>query len=347
MTTKTVALPAFMVFTLGHLAEHAIQAYQFFVLHWSRSQAMGLLGMWYPRAMMGEWLHYGFAIVMLVGMWLLRKQFTGAARQYWRVATVFQFWHHFEHAILLYQCQTHQFWFGRHIQTSVGQIWFPRLELHLFYNLLVFVPMAAAMFFYLFRQKPERVVAVPSLDPSWTTRLVRADEMTREDTDIWQQIYDPQAAGLYNAQQQIFYPGMGLEDAIAMPPDFHTEAEARAFARRVQRSALVKKLYPKFAAFRDLTVVFTDLPRWISAQTDNAYPFEIQIGSTGWSRQKRTLLHELAHVVDNVEFNHRTSKDGHGPAYAGIYLKLLKEFVGDTAADALAAQFKLSHVRAV
>jgi hypothetical protein len=142
------ALLGFLAIVLFHWAEHIVQAYQFFVLRWSRPMSMGLLGMYYPWLMKSEVLHYGFALVMLIGLWVLRKGFTGTSYKWWMAAFWIQFWHHFEHLILFYQAQTHRFWFGGTVPTSVGQIWIPRIELHLIYNLLVFVPMVCAMYYH-------------------------------------------------------------------------------------------------------------------------------------------------------------------------------------------------------
>ena len=144
------ALLAFTAFVLFHWMEHIGQAYQFFVLHWSRQMSMGLLGMYYPWLMKTEALHYGFALVMLIGLWVLRKGFTGTSYTWWMVAFWIQFWHHFEHFILFYQAQTHQFWFGGSVPTSVGQIWISRIELHLIYNALVFIPMVVAMYYHVY-----------------------------------------------------------------------------------------------------------------------------------------------------------------------------------------------------
>src|SRR5438128_5894541 len=119
------ALQFFMAIVLFHWAEHIVQAYQAFVLHWPRPMAMGILGMYYPWLMKTEVLHYGFAVVMLIGLWVLRKGFTGTSYKWWMVAFWIQFWHHFEHFILFYQAQTHRFWFGGSVLTSVGQIWIP------------------------------------------------------------------------------------------------------------------------------------------------------------------------------------------------------------------------------
>jgi hypothetical protein len=144
------ALLSFMVVVLFHWAEHIVQAYQVFVLHWPRPMSMGIVGMYYPWLMKSEILHYGFALVMVVGLWVLRKGFTGESRTWWMIAFWIQFWHHFEHFILLYQAQTGHFWFGGKVPTSVGQIWIPRVELHLFYNAIVFIPMVVAMYYHVY-----------------------------------------------------------------------------------------------------------------------------------------------------------------------------------------------------
>jgi hypothetical protein len=142
------ALWGFLAIVLFHWLEHIVQAYQFFVLHWSRAMSMGLVGMYYPWLMKSEVLHYGFALVMLIGLWVLRKGFTGSSYKWWMVAFWIQFWHPFEHFILFYQAQTQHFWFGGSVPTSVGQIWIPRIELHLIYNALVFIPMVVAMYYH-------------------------------------------------------------------------------------------------------------------------------------------------------------------------------------------------------
>jgi hypothetical protein len=118
-----VAVQGFMAIVLFHWFEHIVQAYQFFVLRWSRPMSMGFLGMYYPWLMKSEVLHYGFALVMLAGLWMLRKAFTGTSHTWWMIAFWIQFWHHFEHFILFYQAQTQHFWFGGAVPTSVGQIW--------------------------------------------------------------------------------------------------------------------------------------------------------------------------------------------------------------------------------
>src|SRR6478672_9436002 len=78
-----VALRTFMVIVLLHWAEHVVQAYQFYVLHMPRPMSMGLMGMVYPWLMKTETLHYGFALIMLIGLWVLRRGFTGTSYKWW------------------------------------------------------------------------------------------------------------------------------------------------------------------------------------------------------------------------------------------------------------------------
>ena len=74
------ALQIFMAIVLAHWAEHLFQAYQIYVMGWPRPKANGLLGLWYPWLIKSEVLHYVYALVMLIGIWVLRKGFGGRAR---------------------------------------------------------------------------------------------------------------------------------------------------------------------------------------------------------------------------------------------------------------------------
>src|SRR5215813_8759027 len=97
------ALQGFMVIVLAHWAEHLVQAYQIYVMGWPRPKSLGLLGYFYPWLFKTEILHYGYALVMLIGIWTLRKGFTGTSHKWWTICLVIQFWHHIEHAILQWQ----------------------------------------------------------------------------------------------------------------------------------------------------------------------------------------------------------------------------------------------------
>jgi hypothetical protein len=144
------ALQLFMVIVLAHWGEHLVQAYQIWVLHWPRPMANGILGLWYPWLIKSETLHYGYAVVMLAGIWVLRAGFSGRAKRWWTVALVIQFWHHIEHLLLISQATLHHNLFGKAVPFSVLQLVFPRVELHLFYNSVVFVPMVIGMYYHMF-----------------------------------------------------------------------------------------------------------------------------------------------------------------------------------------------------
>ena len=132
----------------GRYHRNALRAYQIWVLHRPLKQSRGVLGQYFPWLVTSEWLHYGYAIVMLVGLFLLRPGFVGRARTYWTIALVIQFWHHIEHLLLLVQVQSGHFLFHRKVATSVLQVWYPRVQIHLFYNTIVFIPMAIAMYLH-------------------------------------------------------------------------------------------------------------------------------------------------------------------------------------------------------
>jgi len=149
------SLQIFMFVVLGHWAEHLVQAYQIWVMHWPRARALGLLGLYYPWLIQSEALHYGYALVMLIGLWVLRKGFTGVSHTWWMAAFVIQFWHHFEHSLLFWQAMTHHNFWHKPVPYSVLQLYFPRVELHLFYNTIVFIPMVIGMYYHMFPPESE------------------------------------------------------------------------------------------------------------------------------------------------------------------------------------------------
>jgi hypothetical protein len=145
------ALQLFMVIVLAHWAEHLLQAFQIYALGWPVPEARGALGYFYPWLVKSEILHYGYAVIMLAALWMLRSGFNGTAdRLWWTIALVIQFWHHIEHGLLQTQAALGQNFFGSPVPTSIAQLWFPRVELHLFYNTVVFIPMVIAMYHHMF-----------------------------------------------------------------------------------------------------------------------------------------------------------------------------------------------------
>jgi hypothetical protein len=150
------ALNVFLVIVLAHWAEHVAQALQIWVFGWPRAQARGLLGLPFPWLITQEWLHYGYALIMLIGLIVLREGFVGRSRTWWTAALGIQVWHHFEHLLLLIQALIGKNLMGRSAPTSLLQLVFPRVELHLFYNAVVFLPMMVAMYLHVRPSRPEQ-----------------------------------------------------------------------------------------------------------------------------------------------------------------------------------------------
>ena len=155
------SLQIFMVIVLGHWAEHLAQAVQIYVMGWPRPAAGGVLGLFFPWLVSSEALHYGYALAMLVFLWVLRKGFTGTSRKWWTVALVIQFWHHIEHLLLQGQVLFHHNLNGSPIPLSFLQMAFPkkRVEIHLFYNAIVFIPMVIGMYYHMFPPVGEELAA--------------------------------------------------------------------------------------------------------------------------------------------------------------------------------------------
>lgn len=150
------ALLVFLVIVLAHWAEHLLQAFQVYVLHWPRADAGGALGLVIPALVHSEFLHYGYALVMLAGLFVLRPGFTGRSRTWWTVALWIQVWHHLEHLLLLGQAMSGMNLLGGPAPASLLQLVVPRVELHLFYNAVVFIPMVVAMVLHVWPNPVER-----------------------------------------------------------------------------------------------------------------------------------------------------------------------------------------------
>jgi hypothetical protein len=154
-----LALNVFMAIVLAHWAEHLTQAFQIYALGWPVPRSKGALGYLFPWLVTSEWLHYGYALIMLIGLALLRPGFVGRSKVWWTIALGIQFWHHIEHLLLFIQAQSSTMFFGRAVPTSIAQLVFPRVELHLFYNTVVFLPMVVAMYLHLRPSPAERSLA--------------------------------------------------------------------------------------------------------------------------------------------------------------------------------------------
>lgn len=151
---------------LAHWGEHLAQTTQIYVLGWPVQKSYGVLGLWYPWLVKSELLHYGYALVMLAGIWFLRTGFVGRSRTWWMIAFWIQFWHHIEHALLQGQAILGKNLAHSPVPMSLAQFFIPRVELHLFYNTLVFIPMVIGMYYHMF--PPPGEVAHAKCNCAWT-----------------------------------------------------------------------------------------------------------------------------------------------------------------------------------
>ena len=151
------ALKIFMAVVLAHWGEHLFQAYQIYALGWPVPESLGMLGMWFPALVSSEILHYGYALVMIVTLWVLRDGFVGRSYTWWMISFWIQFWHHIEHLLLQGQAIAGENLFNSPVPVSIVQLWVPRVELHLIYNTLVFIPMVVAMYYHMLPTRAEDV----------------------------------------------------------------------------------------------------------------------------------------------------------------------------------------------
>ena len=152
------ALQVYMFVVLLHWVEHLVQAFQIWGLHMKRGDSLGFLGFFFPWLVTSETLHYGYALFMLAGLILLLPGFHGRSRTWWTIALAIQFWHHIEHFVLQAQVVVGQNLMGAPKPTSFVQLLMPmmRVELHLFYNAAVFIPMIIAMYYHMYPPAAER-----------------------------------------------------------------------------------------------------------------------------------------------------------------------------------------------
>lgn len=126
----------FISIVIIHFIEHLTQLYQLYILQWARPECLGLISLRYPWLMRSEWLHYSFALYMVIG--LTYFGYKANNKKWWRTSLVLQHYHYIEHLILLSQALIGIPMIER---ISLGSFIMPRLELHFFYNLMVLIPM--------------------------------------------------------------------------------------------------------------------------------------------------------------------------------------------------------------
>ena len=152
------AVLVYFVIVIGHFSEHLVQVAQVFLFGWARSEAGGILGLYLSGVAEIELLHITYNSFQITGLILLAYGFRRyrAAYAFWLAALVAQSWHWLEHTFLITQMLTGHYFYGAMKQMSVLERFFPRIELHFAYNLLVFTPTVIALLLYLRHAKTRR-----------------------------------------------------------------------------------------------------------------------------------------------------------------------------------------------
>ncbi len=142
------ALWIYLTIVVAHWLEHIVQAFQVWVLDMPRPESLGILGLPFPWLVKSETMHFTYAVLMFVGLVMLRRGFVGSARTWWTVSLAIQGWHLVEHSVLQGQAILGLNLFNSPVPSSILQVWIPRVELHLLYNGAVFLPMVVAMWLH-------------------------------------------------------------------------------------------------------------------------------------------------------------------------------------------------------
>ena len=151
----------------------------------------------FPWLISSEWLHYGYALVMLAGLLLLRPGFTGRAPHLVDRSA--------GHPVLApHRAPTapdpvaHRSVSARQAGADEHRAaGLPRVELHLFYNAVVFLPMVVAMYCHMYRrrERPSTCTAParssPASPPWREGRCAGSLERTGSGFGCW----DPSCAG--------------------------------------------------------------------------------------------------------------------------------------------------------
>ncbi len=178
------ALLLFMILVLESWCEHFVQVFQIHILLRPVDQSLGILGAFWPWMVQSALLQYLYAGGMLVGLWLLRKGFTGRSRVWWMVALGIQFWVHMEYALIEYQVITGHNLLDAPVPISLIQmlgliegsaetafnglltgppehpvnalLFIVRgVEVHMIYSTIVLIPLCISVMFHLFPSRVE------------------------------------------------------------------------------------------------------------------------------------------------------------------------------------------------
>jgi len=139
---------------------------------------------------------------------------------------------------------------------------------------------------------------------------------------------DSQKQKVYNAEKEV--------RPLLCEPEL-SELEILRLVDRVWNSKRVKSAFPKAAKRQSPDVTFRN--------TSNAFA----VGCSrinlprGWARRRLIVLHELAHIITNIEYG--TAVASHGWQFCETFLKLTLYISGREAHDLLKGKLKAARVR--
>lgn len=110
----------FALCCLIHYLEHCFQIVQIHILHLPRMDSLGLIGYFVPELIRNRLLHFDVAIFMQIGFIVFGFDY---------LTLILQGLHVIEHTLQVI------------FNWSIGEIWFPRAELHFYYNTIVGIAM--------------------------------------------------------------------------------------------------------------------------------------------------------------------------------------------------------------
>jgi len=118
----------------------------------------------------------------------------------------------------------------------------------------------------------------------------------------------------------------------------------RARLYRAEREALGEDPWMKRLSFEECRQLVQSAARYVRGPVPKVVYYARRYATASaheiilprWAWIPWIVLHEYAHLL---------TRDGHGPEFAGTYLRLVRRFMGKEAADALRKAYRLCRVK--
>lgn len=139
--------------------------------------------------------------------------------------------------------------------------------------------------------------------------------------DVWPD-RDPQQYLVYDAQLLACKPPERGEALENLPTYFKTQQAAQEYVNDVWRAA--RRMWPELLTVLPPVLVLPsshyDLRKGAITLIEE---FEIHVADNGFANSRDTIVHEVAHAVA-IKLGRQ---DWHGPKWAGIFLRLMDEYM--------------------